>query len=239
MQARRKEDHPVQGAHCDKEVSAFLLRACHDLRSATRAMRMHSEMFLADPGLGSNEATRQHLGFLVDGAKTLDLLVDGIAGYSVALETGAEPLQSLRMDVLLRTVLRTLSNQLSEAGAEVVYGDLPEIAGDPDRLMQVLRHLLSNALLYRGGAPPRVSITAELNGDEWVFAVRDNGPGVEAALLDNIFVPFQRLPGAKRTSAGMGLAICRVIVQRHGGRIWAESPEGSGITMYFTLPAKL
>jgi signal transduction histidine kinase len=111
------------------------------------------------------------------------------------------------------------------------------VSGDPDRLMEVFENLLHNALYYRGPAPPLIHIAAERRAEEWLFAVRDNGPGVEAADLESIFQPFVRLHGKRREGPGLGLAICRVIVERHGGRIWAESQAGAGAAFLFTLPA--
>lgn len=228
----------MQSANSDREVSEFLLRACHDLRAAARAVRTHSELFLKDAGIPRNSGVEQRLGYIVDGARRIDLLVDGLASYSVALQTDVASFQSTRMDVLLRSALKKLDKELRDSGAEVSYGELPTVTGNLDRLTQVFEHLLRNALVHRGQAIPRIQIGADKQAEGWLFTVRDNGPGLEADSLERIFMPFERLQGRERPGAGLGLAICRAVVQRHGGRIWAESQAGSGATFRFTLPAQ-
>jgi light-regulated signal transduction histidine kinase (bacteriophytochrome) len=221
----------------DREVSEFLLRACHDLRTSARTVRTNAELLLKDAASPRNSGFEQRLGFLVEGAARIDLLLDGLAAYSVALQTDAASFQATRMDVLLRLVLAKLDKQLRGCGAEVVYGELPAVTGNPDRLMQVFEILLRNALVHRGQASPRIRIDAARQAESWIFSVRDNGPGIEAAFLESVFTPFERLHNKERWGAGLGLSICRAIVERHGGRIWAESQPEGGATLCFTLPA--
>jgi light-regulated signal transduction histidine kinase (bacteriophytochrome) len=220
----------------DQEVSDFLLRACHDLRTSARTVRTNAELFLTDGG-APRPGFEQRLGFIVEGARRIDLLLDGLASYSVALQTEAASFQVTRTDVLLRLVLTKLDKELRECGAEVIYGELPAVTGNPDRLMQVFENLIRNALAHRGQSAPRVHIDAARQAEDWLFTVRDNGPGIEAAFLESIFTPFERLQHKERWGAGLGLAVCRAIVERHGGRIWAESQPESGATFCFTLPA--
>ena len=226
----------MERSKSDREVSEFLLRACHDLRASVRAVRTHSELFLKDAQVAGNSGFQQRLGFIVDGARNMDLLVDGLVSYSVALQTPAAPYQSVPIDVLLRSVLAKLDKELRACGAEVVYGKLPAVPGNPDRLMQVFENLLRNALVHRGAAVPRIDIAATRRAEDWLFAVRDNGPGVEADSLESIFMPFERLHRRERAGAGLGLPICRLILERHGGRIWAESQPEGGAMFCFTLP---
>jgi light-regulated signal transduction histidine kinase (bacteriophytochrome) len=219
------------------EVSEFLLRACHDLRTAVRAIWSHADLLVRDCETSRVPGLDERLGSIVDGARKIDLLADGLAGYSIALQIQKGSFQVTPTGVLLRTVLSKLDKELRTNEAAVTYDALPRVSGDPDRLMEVFENLIHNALRHRGPAPPTVRITAERRADEWVFAVRDNGPGVAAPYLENIFQPFVRLNGKLSAGPGMGLAICRVIVERHGGRIWAESDAGTGATFFFTLPA--
>ena len=227
----------MERSNSDRELSEFLLRACHDLRSGARAVRTHSELFLKEAAEPLDSAFDQRLGFIVDGARRIDLLLDSLVHYSLALQTDAASFQSTSMSVLLRLVLAQFDKELRAAEAEVVYGKLPSVIGNPDRLKQLLENLLRNALTHRGCAPPRIEISAAERAESWLFAVRDNGPGVEDALLERVFTPFERLDGSQRPGCGLGLATCRVIVERHGGRIWAESQAGNGATFFFTLPA--
>ena len=227
----------MERSKSDREVSEFLLRACHDLRAAARTVRTHSELLLKDAGTLRNPGFEQGIGFIVEGSRRIDSLVDGLVSYSVALQTEPASFQSTRLDVLLRSVLTKLDKELRACGAEVARGELPMVTGNPDRLLQVFEYLLRNALVHRGQAAPRIEIGAGKHVEGWLFTVRDNGPGVETALLESIFMPFERLPGKPRPGAGLGLAICRAIVERHGGRIWAESQPEGGVTFCFTLPA--
>jgi light-regulated signal transduction histidine kinase (bacteriophytochrome) len=224
-------------SNSDAQVSEFLLRACHDLRASARAVRTNAELFLKDASAPRSSSFEQRLGFMIEGARRIDLLLDGLASYSVALQTETASFRATRMDVLLRFVLTKLNKELRDCGTEVVYTELPVVMGNPDRLMQLFENLVRNALVHRGEAAPRIHISAARQAEGWLFAVRDYGPGVETDFLESIFKPFERLQGKERAGAGLGLAICRAIVERHGGRIWAESQPESGATFCFTLPA--
>jgi len=222
----------------EHEASEFLLHASHDLRAALRAIRVHTDLLLKGRGAVQAPGIEEHLGSIVDGAEKIDRLADGIASYAIALQIRKELFQPAPMDVLLRTVMAMLDKELRANDALVTNDKLPRVSGDPDRLMEVFENLLHNALRHRGAEPPQIQVTVERRGDEWLLAVRDNGPGVEAAYLESIFRPFVRLHGRQHAGPGLGLAICRVIVERHGGRIWAESAPGAGAAFLFTLPAE-
>jgi signal transduction histidine kinase len=226
----------------DLDLSQFLLRACHDLRNPLRAIRAHAELIRKSPGAADIE---QRLDFIIDGARRIDLFADGLSSYSIALNVEQASFQLTRMDVTLRTALARLAGELRNREAEVTCGELPHVSGDPDRLVQVFEKLLQNALRHGGRSSPRIHIAAEKQatvdqgGDKrenaWIFAIRDNGCGIDAEYLERIFKPFERLH-AEREGVGMGLAICRAIVERHGGRLWAESTPGTGSTFFFTMP---
>ena len=161
-------------------------------------MRTQSELLLRDPAASGNSSFEQRLGLIVEGARKIDLLLDGLAGYSVALQTNPASFQSAPMGVLLRSVLAKLSQNLRDCGAEVAYDDLPTVMGNPDRLMQLLENLLRNTLVHRGQTAPHIHISAVRQAEEWLFAVRDNGPGVDSASLQKMFRPFERLQGSER-----------------------------------------
>ena len=230
----RGEARPIQ-----PEVSDFLFHACHDLRTALRSIRTNTDLLLRDGEASQVSGLVERLSFIADGAQRIDLLADGIASYAIALGIQKGLFQPAPLDVLLRTVLAKLATDLraNGNGASVACDKLPRVSGDPDRLMEVFENLLRNSLRYRGPAAPVIQITAERRAEEWLFAVRDNGPGVEAACVESIFQPFVRLHGRRHPGPGLGLAIGRVIVERHGGRMWAESEAGAGTAFLFTLPA--
>jgi len=216
----------------DPNVSDLLFHACHELRTSVRSIQVQAQLLLKNVENPHNAAA-----IVLNSSKTIDLLADGLTGYASALDIDEGSFRPVRMDVILRTVLAGLDKELRDNNAEVTYGQLPSVRGDADRLADLLKNLLRNALRHRGEAPPRVRVTAEEQSNAWMLAVRDDGPGIEAAYLESIFKPFERLHGREREGPGLGLAICRAIVQRHGGSIWAESEAGKGCTFRFTLPA--
>jgi signal transduction histidine kinase len=219
----------------NRETGEFLLRACHDLWTPLRGVRAHSELIqrhLKDCTAVPVEAHRS-LDFVLEGARKADLIVDGIAAYAGALYTDANHFLPTRLDVALRAALAKLDGALKQKAAEVTYSELPRLRGNPDRLAELFERIIRNSLDHCSSKPPRVCVSASQSGNEWRLRVQDDGSGVEASELENIFRPFQKLHG---NGAGMGLAVCRAIVEAHGGKIWAEAaPDGFAIE--FTLPA--
>jgi light-regulated signal transduction histidine kinase (bacteriophytochrome) len=218
--------NPTERDHStsDRDLSEFLLRACHDLRASVRAIRAHTELLRKDrpsPGTADFET---RFNFIVDGARRIESLADGFSSYSLALKIDPGSFQFTRLDAVLRTAQAKLAQELGDHGAEVISGELPGVSGNPDRLVQFFETLLRNALHHRAQLSPRIHITAERQAEAWLFAVRDNGSGIEASRQEY-------------ESAGMGLTICRAIVERHGGKLWVESKDGTGSTFFFTLPA--
>ena len=214
------------------ETSQFLLRLCHDLKSSLRGVNAHTQLLRRNLETKPPAQLRESLGFVVGSAQTLDRLIDRLAAYAIALETTAAPFQRMSMEVLLRGALARMESLLQETGAEVTHRDLPAVEGNPDRLMQVFEELIRNAVVHRGTAPARIEVKAERQDDHWLFVVRDHGPGVESADLERIFRPLEKISGA---GAGFGLAICKAVIEAHGGRIWAELPPGGGLEVRFTL----
>jgi len=248
---RADEGQRKDRAISDRDLSEFLLRACHDLRSSLRAIRAHAELVQRGVHADDTPDLNRNFAFIASNARRIELLTDGLSSYSIALQIEEASFQSARMDVLLRTALARIDQEIQELGAEVTSGELPQVSGKPDRLVQVFEILLLNALRHCGQSSPRIHVTAEKvtaekvtaekvsagkQAEEWLFAIRDNGPGIDAAYLERVFKPFERLHAGQAESVGMGLAICRAIVERHGGKLWAESTPGTGSTFLFTLP---
>ena len=142
------------------------------------------------------------------------------------------------MEDVLQRVLRTLGPSIEETGAEVTSEPLPVVRGDPGQLAQLIQNLVANALKFHGDKPPRVHISVEPDGTMFRFAVRDEGIGIDPKFNERIFVIFQRLHSRNEyPGTGIGLSICRKIVERHGGSMWVESAPGEGATFLFTLPS--
>ena len=227
----------MEGRKTDLEISEFLLRACHDLRTPSRAVRTHSELLLKQGQAGWSSDVEQRLGFLVEGSRKIDVVLDGLVNYSLALQIDSAKFQLVRMDILLRSVLMKVGAALREAGGQVEAGELPEVMGQHERLTQLMEHLVRNAIEHRGEAVPRIQVDSARQNGTWQVTVRDNGPGVEDEYLGRIFLPFERLNKTAQSGAGLGLTISREIVERHGGTIHAESPAGGGAAFRFTIPA--
>jgi signal transduction histidine kinase len=219
----------------DVQISDLLLRACHDLRSALRGVRTHSELLLRPGAQPLDPELERRLGFVVNSARRMDFLIEGLTNYSIALRTDASTFETVKLPILLRGALRKLDAELKARGAQVTYDELPEISGHADRLQQLLEQLLSNALEHSKEDAPRVHVSAEKQAEFWRIGVRDHGVGVDPATLEKIFEPFEHATAGAQ-SAGLGLTIGRAIIERHGGRIWAELPEDAGLVVYFTLP---
>jgi light-regulated signal transduction histidine kinase (bacteriophytochrome) len=164
-------------------------------------------------------------------------LIQDLLAYSRAGE-GGKALLEVSGEEAMQAALTNLRVSIEQSGAIVTHGPLPDITTNAMQLTQVFQNLVGNAVKYRGAAVPRIHIGAEQSGDEeWIFSVRDNGLGIDPRYFEKIFVLFQRLHGRNEfAGTGIGLAICKKIVDRLGGRIWVESQTGKGSTFYFALP---
>lgn len=177
------------------------------------------------------------IAYAVDGATRMQRLTQDLLAYS-RVEIQGKSFAPMHCEELLERARTNLRVALAESGAVITHTSLPVVMADDVQLTQLFQNLLSNALKFCEAKPPRIHITAERQGTAWVFAICDNGIGIEPQYAERIFVIFQRLHGrASYPGTGIGLAICKKIVERHGGRIWVESTPGQGATFYFTLPA--
>ena len=176
------------------------------------------------------------IGFAVDGALRMQRLIDDLLAYS-RVTSRAEAEREIDAGQCLAAALRNLAARVAETGAKIQAGALPIVHMDPSQLCQLLQNLIGNALKFCSEQPPQIHIDAEREGEYWHFRVRDNGIGLDPQYAERIFVIFQRLHGRQQYSGtGIGLAICKKIVERAGGRIWVESRPGQGATFHFTLP---
>jgi Bacteriophytochrome (light-regulated signal transduction histidine kinase) len=151
--------------------------------------------------------------------------------------TRGKELSPTDCEVVLSKVLANLKVAIAESNAVVTHDPLPTVLGDGTQLIQLLQNLISNAIKFRREEPPQVHIKAVQSPKEWVFEVRDNGIGMESEYFERIFTIFQRLHSkSEYPGTGIGLAVCKKILERHGGRIWVESQLGEGTTFYFTIP---
>jgi light-regulated signal transduction histidine kinase (bacteriophytochrome) len=178
----------------------------------------------------------EFIAYAVDGATRMQRLINDLLAYS-RVGTRGSPFTEVDLEAVLRETLDNLQIAIEESGTEIRHDPLPVVSGDPVQLGLVFQNLLGNAVKFRGEAPPRIHIGAHREDGEWRISVGDNGIGLDERFADRIFVLFQRLHD--RTAypgTGIGLAISKRIIQRHGGRIWVESEPGRGSTFYFTIP---
>ena len=219
------------------ELQQFAYVASHDLQEPLRAIGTFCEM-LRRRYQGQLDAEGDRwIEFVVDGAHRMQALVQDLLTYS-RLESGAKPFAAVDVGEVFQRAKTNLGSLIDETRAEVTAGELPTVPGDALQLVQLLQNLVGNAIKFHGHEPPRVHVLAERSDEGWHFAVRDNGIGIEPKFHDRIFDLFKRLHTSDRyPGTGIGLSVCRKVVQRHGGRIWVESAPGRGSTFHFTLPA--
>jgi PAS domain S-box-containing protein len=220
------------------ELEQFAYVASHDLQEPLRMISSYVQL-LAKRYQGKLDSDAdEFINFAVDGAKRMQNLINDLLAYS-RVGTRGNPLTPVSAEDLLKEALANLQFAIEESGASITHDPLPVIKGDPTQLVTVFQNLLGNAIKFRGSEPPRIHFGAQRDANEWIFSVHDDGIGIDPKFAQRIFVIFQRLND--RTAypgTGIGLAICKRVIQRHGGRIWVESVAGEGATFYFTLPIK-
>jgi light-regulated signal transduction histidine kinase (bacteriophytochrome) len=180
----------------------------------------------------------EYIHYIVEGGRRMQSLINDLLEFS-RVKTRGSDLKPTDCNAVLAETLATMKSRILESGAEVASDTLPPVVADASQLQQVFQNLIANAITFhRDGVSPRVRITARRLNGVVEFSVADNGIGIEAQYFEKIFVIFQRLHSrAKYEGTGIGLPLCKRIVERHGGRIWVESEPGAGSTFFFTLPA--
>ena len=210
--------------------------ASHDLSEPLRMVSSYVQLLAKRYRGKLDDDADEFIAFAVDGADRMQALINDLLAYSRVGRAGLERCR-VDCDEVLRRVLRTLGATLRERGAEVTVGPLPAVQGDPTQLEQLFQNLIGNSAKFtHPGQPPRITVEGGPEGDGWRFAVTDNGIGIEPRHAERIFSMFQRLHGRQEyPGTGIGLAICRKIVELHGGRIWVEQAEGGGSRFVFTI----
>jgi signal transduction histidine kinase len=225
----------LQRSNADLEQFAYI--ASHDLQEPLRMVSSYMGLLARRYQGQLDETALKYIQFAVDGAARMQTLIYDLLSYSRA---GTQALEKTRMssEAALVRALENLQVSISESGAVIRHDQLPVVEADETKLTQVIQNLVGNAIKFRKpGAAPEVSIGASCDGQQWTFEVRDNGIGFDPKYNDRIFEVFQRLhAGNTYAGNGIGLAICRRIIEHHGGKLWAESEAGVGSKFFFTLP---
>ncbi|MGZ4921253.1 MAG: PAS domain S-box protein [Halobacteriota archaeon] len=229
------EERTAELARSNADLNQFAYVASHDLQEPLRAVVSYLQLLEKRYAGQLDERADKYITHAVEGGQRMQALVNDLLAYS-RVETRGKALQSVNLENALDGALRNLSVAIEESGAVITHDPMPELKADRAQLTQVFQNLIGNAIKFRSDAPPEVHVGAQMLDDEWRFSVTDNGIGIDMRYADRIFTIFQRLHSRRAYSGtGIGLAICKRIIERHGGRIWVESDVGNGSSFYFTL----
>ena len=238
---RRRAEDRLRGAlteleRSNRDLEQFASVASHDLQEPLRMVASYTQL-LAERYAGQfDDKARKYIAYAVEGAIRMQQLVNDLLAYS-RVSTRGYPLKTTDSHAILGEAIRNLAAAIEESKAIITNNELPIVRADASQLVQVFQNLLANAIKFRGEACPHIHVSARDEGCEWVFSVRDNGIGIERQYADRIFVIFQRLHTRQEyPGTGIGLALCKRIVERHGGKIWFESEVGKSSTFFFTIP---
>jgi PAS domain S-box-containing protein len=223
-------------ARSNADLEQFAYVASHDLQEPLRMVISYTQL-LARRFHGKLDASAdEFIGFAVDGASRMQQLIQDLLSYS-RLTTRGQALQFTPAEAACKAALENLQKSIKSSNAEVSVGPLPTVLADATQLAQLFQNLIGNAIKYCNKRRPEIRVDARSTGNEWVFSVQDNGIGIEPQYFERIFQMFQRLHTRNEYSGtGIGLALCRKIVERHGGKIWVDSHLGQGSTFLFTIP---
>ncbi len=240
---RKKAEEKLQRTLTDltrsnEDLQQFAYVASHDLQEPLRNVASCLQMLEKDYKSKIDATADQYIHYAVDSSVRMKDLILGLLAYSRVSTKGKLP-QLTDCEQVLDSTLKNLHSTIAETGAVITHDPLPKISGDDAQLLQVFQNLIGNAIKFRSDRRPQIHISAIKNEKEWIFSIKDNGIGIESQHFDRIFVIFQRLhKRSEYQGTGMGLAIVKKIVERHGGRVWVESEPGVGTTFYFGMPEK-
>jgi light-regulated signal transduction histidine kinase (bacteriophytochrome) len=219
------------------DLQHFAYVASHDIKEPMRMISSYSALLQRRYQGRLDADADTYIGFIVDGVKRMNTLITDLLEYSRAGQSSGEQTTEVEPGAIFENVLENLKVTIADAGATVTSDPLPAIVYDPVRLEQLLQNLIANAVKYRDPSrAAHVHLSAERRPGETVFSVRDNGVGIAPEHREQVFGIFKRLHGKEIEGTGIGLAMCKKIVERHGGRIWVESTPGSGSTFFFSVP---
>jgi len=240
-QRKSDEDAVKQSAldlrRSNEQLEQFAYVASHDLQEPLRMITSYLQLLERRYRDKLDQDASEFISYAVDGATRMKALINDLLAYS-RVKTGEQDFARFDTKAALEQAITNLQISISETGAQITADSLPTLLGNEAQFIQLFQNLLSNAIKFHSEQPPQIAVKAERAGNVWKFSVKDNGIGIEPQYVDRIFVIFQRLhtkdlyPGT-----GIGLAICKKVVEHHGGRIWAESTPGSGTTFWFTIPS--
>jgi len=225
----------LRKSNAELEQIAFV--SSHDLQEPLRRLCIHSQLLSNRYKGRLDQDADDYIERIVEGAKRIQALIKNLLTY-YSVGTESQPFKPTDCEAVLTTTLVSLQAAIRESGVIVTHDPLPTVMGDKSQLGQLFQYLIDNGIKYRNGGAPQIHVSCRMDGEEWQFSLKDNGIGIEPQYAERIFIIFQRLHSQKEyPGTGIGLAVSKKIVERHGGRIWVESEPGKGATFYFTVPA--
>jgi two-component system, chemotaxis family, CheB/CheR fusion protein len=231
---RKRAEEALRTTNAELQNFAFALT--HDLQEPLRMVVNFTQLLGQEYGEKLGEEADKFISYSVEGALRIEALLKALLAYWEVSERELESPAAVESAEVLAKAQYNLRAAIAESGSEVMSGPLPALITEEVALMQLFQNLISNSIKYRGSEPPRIHVSAERDADGWQFAVRDNGIGIDAQDYDRVFGMFKRLHGSEIPGTGIGLALCKKVVERQGGRIWVESRAGTGATFKFTIP---
>jgi two-component system, chemotaxis family, CheB/CheR fusion protein len=233
---KRRSEEDLRRSNLDLQQFAFA--ASHDLQEPLRTITSFLELFQRQNKGKLGPQADEHIGFIISAADRMKQLVLDLMGFSQVARSEMN-FSEVSVEGVLSTVLLNLQMAIQSSHARITFDHLPVVYADEIQMHRLLQNLISNAIKYQREEAPQIHLSVREAGSEWVFSVQDNGIGMEMKYADHIFTVFKRLHGREYPGTGIGLAICKRIVERHGGRIWVESQPNAGATFYFTLPRRM
>jgi light-regulated signal transduction histidine kinase (bacteriophytochrome) len=223
-------------ARSNQELEQFAYVASHDLREPLRKIKSYTDLLAKRYQGQLDEKADKYIAYITDGAVRMQTLITDLLTYS-RVGRAEITLEPTDLNAVLNRTLTDLSTAIQESSALITTDALPTVRANPGQIGQLLQNLIANAIKFSGNQPPQIQIRAVQHDQSWMISVRDNGIGIEPQYADRIFVIFQRLHTRDEyPGTGIGLAVCKKIVECHGGQIWVESEPGCGTTFSFTLP---
>jgi two-component system, chemotaxis family, sensor kinase Cph1 len=223
----------------NQELEQFAYVASHDLQEPLRMISSYTQLLERRYKDQLDQDAKDFINYAVDGANRMQQLINDLLEYS-RVTTKGKPFEKTDLSSTLGLALANLHRKISETRAMVTNEDLPFAYYDEGQIVRVFQNLIDNAIKFHGPDPPRINITARLLQDYIEICVSDNGIGIDMTYKERIFTIFQRLHGkTEYPGTGIGLAVCKRTIERHGGRIWLESEPGKGTKFYFTLKSKI
>ncbi len=220
----------------NRELEQFAYVVSHDLQEPLRMVSSFTQLLEKRYKGQLDEDADEYIDFIIDGAQRMRDLIDDLLAFS-RLNTETEEFKETNLETVLNEVLTTFNSSIGENDVLITHNNLPTVMADPTQINQLFQNLLSNAIKFRGNRSPKIHLDAEELEDDWKISISDNGIGISPLNQKKIFNVFTRLHTRQEyEGTGIGLSICKKIVQRHGGRIWVESEKGKGSTFYFILP---